>query len=613
MDHAELKTMSPPISPTQRSSSDAPRLVTCALLLAMIVSSGVDAAAPAREPGANAIVTADGASAEHANVSALVVSSNLTMPDGRELDVRRYHSAFLALNATAGSEGITPGHAASKLNATAGALAATAADNYGWLSNLSTTAWLNLNLPFGVVFGDSIARGLSSPSGTLYGRLENNGASPTYDETWANQPGQLSDELGRTTGLHWYNHGIAGQNTSQLWARWARDVLGQTSDAGDGRPTKTLPDKPYVVVVSAAHNDVFRAQNNLSAPETKANLLRMAKSAREHDISAVFLAIGPRGSNSETNRTQAADINAWMKATLPRYGARVVDTLQLLEDPAQPGTFEPDPALTYDTHHPNKAGYSALARAVTAALAGQPVYLHGVVIESVPDPDDEPTAWSRPKEVTATVGGSSVRGVLENKEHTFLPLRTQGTSRTLNLTVHTGHTVTGGSYVGISKVRAFLSDVPAPSGEPNILTSGHQVWGEDTRVARHSEGVLKITRVSDPASLRLGISGVSVAGISFRTDDAHTVSSVHVNVTGVYAGAGGSSSLDTGLLRPAANVWSVEADDGLRLGNYAGACSSTTSGVGRHVPGGAGVADKYEICGKNAADVYSWQTIYTFT
>lgn len=46
--------------------------------------------------------------------------------------------------------------------------------------------------------------------------------------------------------------------------------------------------------------------------------------------------------------------------------------------------------------------------------------------------------------------------------------------------------------------------------------------------------------------------------------------------------------------------------------NYAQAatCDATLRGKTRYVPGGAGVADKFEVCAKNASDVYAWRTLY---
>jgi hypothetical protein len=41
-------------------------------------------------------------------------------------------------------------------------------------------------------------------------------------------------------------------------------------------------------------------------------------------------------------------------------------------------------------------------------------------------------------------------------------------------------------------------------------------------------------------------------------------------------------------------------------------CNATNRGRVYYLNGGAGVADVYEICGKNAADVYAWKAIVTF-
>jgi hypothetical protein len=46
----------------------------------------------------------------------------------------------------------------------------------------------------------------------------------------------------------------------------------------------------------------------------------------------------------------------------------------------------------------------------------------------------------------------------------------------------------------------------------------------------------------------------------------------------------------------------------IKIGDSAEVASSANRGTIRYVAGGAGVPDKFEVCIKSAADIYSWET-----
>ena len=206
--------------------------------------------------------------------------------------------------------------------------------------------------PIGVVIGDSIAEGHP----LQHSRLHPGGIN-AFDPTWFDRPGQIPYHLARLIPtVRWINHGIGSHAAPDVWNRWSRDVLGEQQDPNDGRGDRTLPKAPAAVVVICGANDIARG---VSAAWTKSCLTKMAASARDHGILAVFLTVGPADTAAPDRRARAEALNDWMLATLPAYGAFVVDWYHWAEDPSRPGS--PQRAIFYDGVHPNAQGYEALA------------------------------------------------------------------------------------------------------------------------------------------------------------------------------------------------------------------------------------------------------------
>ena len=262
-----------------------------------------------------------------------------------------------------------------------GWFSSTPEDNWGWLADATEEEWVEIRLPTGVVIGDSIAEGHPGE----HGRLHQSYGDPTFNSAMANEPGQPSYELAQRTGFFWWNHGIGGETTAQIWNRWPRDALGQTYDAGDGRPTSTLLEKPIWIWVNAGINDVSAL---IDTEVTKANLLSMALSAKENGIYIGFNTIGPIDSHDSTQRAMQDEINAFILDVLPQFGAYTFDYHEFMKAPLDPTQLLDD--LHADGVHPNRRGYAALvAKLVTESDA--PIFLESITLESKADQDTVPT------------------------------------------------------------------------------------------------------------------------------------------------------------------------------------------------------------------------------
>jgi lysophospholipase L1-like esterase len=206
----------------------------------------------------------------------------------------------------------------------------------------------------GVVIGDSIAQGYPD----LGSRLNRSG-DPTYDSDYPNITGQFSTEFSRLFGFHFYNHGISGQTTAQVWARWRRDVLGEVYDPGDGRGSQTLPGKADFVYVDIGVNDL-KTTSGLTVTDTENNLLAMAQSCITNNIPVIFSNIAFRSDFNETQHNNIIAIDNWMINTLIPLGIVVFDQYKFSLDVNNPNQVRFE--YYADDTHPNKAGYNRLAR-----------------------------------------------------------------------------------------------------------------------------------------------------------------------------------------------------------------------------------------------------------
>lgn len=333
--------------------------------------------------------------------------------------------------------------------------------NNAWLAAADTFQWVEAEMPFAVIIGDSIAEGHGSPD--RHGRLHT-GASPIYDLDLPNVPGQPAYHLAEKTGIYWYNHGIGGQTSSQVWARWMRDALAQDFDVGDGRPTVTLPRKPYAVWVNVGINDI---STGVPLSVTKINLIKMAVSARDSGIIIGFNTCGPNVThNSEQVENQKA-LQQWMLNELPGYGAYVFDFRAWFGDPANPDV--PNPQLRADNVHPSGAGYLSYSSELVNQ-SGAPIVLNSICVESKVDPDSPPASYTPPTGVRVehVASGLDSVGRLRSGECRLSAGFDMTNTRTLRFYVCDTLTfpISGSNRSAISRIYGEFSSGPANNSQP---------------------------------------------------------------------------------------------------------------------------------------------------
>jgi len=225
----------------------------------------------------------------------------------------------------------------------------------GWLANGTSGDSIGVSTPFGVIIGDSQAEGHGAG---VHGRLHPSGTN-AFDRTVQDVVGNPSYYLRQLTKMRWFNHGIGGQTSDQVWARWGRDVLGNTVNVGDGRGSKTLNRKPNFVIVIAGIND-FYVSPTRSWLATAANLENMARSARDNGIVAVFLNCPGDEIITMSQARKVDSLNIWMKSgALQAFGAAVVDYNAWWKDPTYNDNAHGN-SLLADDIHPTAVGYDSL-------------------------------------------------------------------------------------------------------------------------------------------------------------------------------------------------------------------------------------------------------------
>lgn len=262
----------------------------------------------------------------------------------------------------------------------------------GWLANGASGDSIAVRAPYCVIIGDSQAEGHPN----AHGRLHPAGVA-TFTATTPDVFGTISYKLRALTHMRWFNHGIGGQTTTQVWTRWSRDVLAQSFDPGDGRGSRTLAagTKPVTVIVIAGINDPY---SSISTATTIGNLENMARSARDNGIAAVFLNC-PGDTIITQAQLRAVDtLNTYFKSgALQALGASVVDYNtwwkqgSAWQDNSHKGRW-----ITDDIH-PSAAGYDTLATYIFQA-ARLPV-LDSIIVYNEIGPGAF-TGFSRPTGIT---------------------------------------------------------------------------------------------------------------------------------------------------------------------------------------------------------------------
>ncbi|WP_158289426.1 SGNH/GDSL hydrolase family protein [Paenibacillus flagellatus] len=310
---------------------------------------------------------------------------------------------------------------------------------------------IRLALPFGVVIGDSIAEGKPE----THGRLRKDG-EPGFDPERRNVPGQLSGEFGALTGMHWFNHGIGGQRTDQIWGRWRRDALGESYDPADGRGDRTLSGQAYAVFVVAGINDVFQLKEDAFIQE---HLLLMARDARDRGIVCLFSDLGEHDAATPDMRDQIVRINRWMRATLPGYGAAVLDFYEWSMDRSR--GFGVNPAHFVDDVHPSRAGYRSLAAHYASQWEDVPLVPQGLELETDEGAGASIPGYGRPASIAVghiAYGGKACGSVerfgLEDGPRSFVRCRFDGEATVTEIRIEAVHGQA--SCSGFSQVRAVM-------------------------------------------------------------------------------------------------------------------------------------------------------------
>lgn len=371
----------------------------------------------------------------------------------------------------------------------------------GWLAPLATTPpYIEVALPFGVVIGDSIAEGHP----TTHGRLHPDG-SAGFTQNYVSTAGQISFELSRMTGSHWYNHGIGSETSTQVAARFDRDVLGLTSNPGDGRGDKTLPGKPYIAVVVVGANDVGLGA---AAATIQANMLAMLAKMKAANIIPVFTTVAPATSYTAAQRAVALAVNQWMLSTFAGMGAIVFDLYAWGSD----GADGLKPWLYVDNVHPSRAGYVQLATDLFTAL---PVSVCSATLrlDFKVAPGAQPASWAQPTKVQVSREGVTLDGIVVGDwvifSLTSLPALQSPVARITLAAPSAGNAGISGAHVQMAATRPAASVAGGSGGlsVSGVLSkNGTGVWMFDPSFAQRgvhsvSANTSEVVVTCDPCSM----------------------------------------------------------------------------------------------------------------
>jgi len=341
-------------------------------------------------------------------------------------------------------------------------------DRGGWLANGATGDSIAVSTPFGVLIGDSQAEGHPS----LHGRLHPNGVA-TFDPLYQDVSGQLSFHLRNLTKHKWINHGIGGQTTTEVLARFDRDVLAQTISVGDGRGTKTLQRKPFIAVIIAGINDPY---NDIPTSTTISNLTSMAQKCAANGIYCVMLNLPGNEGITELRAKQVDTINLWLASGgLNDYGVVVVDYNSWWRDPLYNDNGHAS-SLIADDVHPSMIGYDSLSTYIFNK-ANLPI-LKKVYVYNEIAPTDAITGFSRP--TTIRVDTTTLYTISAAKDS--FSITTPLIRDSVWFAIVASTNVSGTTYSGFSHIRYLLENNTKTSRRqkyfsvPNTATEWQTEW-----------------------------------------------------------------------------------------------------------------------------------------
>jgi lysophospholipase L1-like esterase len=158
-------------------------------------------------------------------------------------------------------------------------------------------------------------------------------------------------------GKPYINRGIGGQTTPQMLLRFRQDVIAL---------------EPKVVVILAGTNDIAGNTGPMSLEDIEANYASLAELAKANSVHVVFASILPVHNYTSESQDLFAqrspqkivELNRWLKSYSTEHGDIHLDYFSPMVD--EKGLLKRD--LAEDGLHPNKAGYSMMARLVVAAI-----------------------------------------------------------------------------------------------------------------------------------------------------------------------------------------------------------------------------------------------------
>jgi lysophospholipase L1-like esterase len=305
-------------------------------------------------------------------------------------------------------------------------------DYGGWLTSNLTGDSVRVSTPFWVCIGNSITEGHPSTHGRLH---------PVIDLTKDDVPGQITYYLRQLTNMRFFNQGIGGQTSTQIWARWNRDVLAQTVSG-----IKTLTEKPQGVIVECGINDFY---SGISVATLKQNLIKMAASAAREGIYCVMLTVPGDEINNYTQNKQVDEINDWLRSgALNKYHVILVDFNRWWQDAAYNDNLHGN-SLLIDDIHPTPAGYDSLAHYIyNQAMLPR---LEAAIVYTQLSPDGF-NGYSRPANITFNNTPYTITSALDTLELTA-PISID----TAWIKILTSTNVTGTLYTGISHINYLLS------------------------------------------------------------------------------------------------------------------------------------------------------------
>jgi lysophospholipase L1-like esterase len=320
-----------------------------------------------------------------------------------------------------------------------------AQDYGGWLTNNLTGDSIKISAPFWVCIGNSITEGHPSTHGRLH---------PSIDLTKDDVPGQITYYLRQLANMRFFNQGIGGQTSSQIWARWDRDVLAKTVSG-----ITTLTEKPQGVIIECGINDFY---GGISVATLKQNLIKMAASCAREGIYCVILTVPGDEVNNYTQNKQVDEINYWLRTgALNRYHVAIVDFNKWWKDAAYNDNMHGN-SLLIDDIHPTPAGYDSLAHFIyrEAKLPR----LESMIVHTELSPDGF-TGYSRPASVSFNNTAYTIDAAIDT-----LPIVFPVGIDTAWLKINTSTSVTGTTYTGISHVE-YLMSYPVDN---NLFTNGKE-------------------------------------------------------------------------------------------------------------------------------------------